>query len=229
VKKLGFYIAALGISVAPSYGLDKEADRLKAAAVVVREILDIPDGVPQELLDKAECVVVMPSVKKFAIGIGGSYGKGVMVCRSGSGFDGPWGAPAMYRLEGGNIGFQLGGEATDFIFLVMNRKGVKSLLKSKVKLGVDASVAAGPKGRTTGASTDASLSAEILTYSRARGLFAGVAIEGSTLRPDNGANKKLYGRELTATEIVLTKKVVPVEGKELVELLQRASPENLSN
>ncbi len=229
MKKLGFYIAALGISVAPSYGLDKEADRLKAAAVVVREILDIPDGVPQELLDKAECVVVMPSVKKFAIGIGGSYGKGVMVCRSGSGFDGPWGAPAMYRLEGGNIGFQLGGEATDFIFLVMNRKGVKSLLKSKVKLGVDASVAAGPKGRTTGASTDASLSAEILTYSRARGLFAGVAIEGSTLRPDNGANKKLYGRELTATEIVLTKKVVPVEGKELVELLQRASPENLSN
>jgi len=229
VKKLGFYIAALGISVAPGYGLDKEADRLKAAAVVVREILDIPDGIPQELLDKAECVVVMPSVKKFAIGIGGSYGKGVMVCRSGSGFDGPWGAPAMYRLEGGNIGFQLGGEATDFIFLVMNRKGVKSLLKSKVKLGVDASVAAGPKGRTTGASTDASLSAEILTYSRARGLFAGVAIEGSTLRPDNGANKKLYGRELTATEIVLTKKVVPVEGKELVELLQRASPENLSN
>ncbi len=229
MKKLGFYIAALGISVAPGYGLDKEADRLKAAAVVVREILDIPDGIPQELLDKAECVVVMPSVKKFAIGIGGSYGKGVMVCRSGSGFDGPWGAPAMYRLEGGNIGFQLGGEATDFIFLVMNRKGVKSLLKSKVKLGVDASVAAGPKGRTTGASTDASLSAEILTYSRARGLFAGVAIEGSTLRPDNGANKKLYGRELTATEIVLTKKVVPVEGKELVELLQRASPENLSN
>ena len=229
MKRLGFYITLVGIAVAPCYGLDKEADRLKAAAVVVREILDIPDGVPQELLDKAECVVVMPSVKKFAIGIGGSYGKGVMVCRSGSGFDGPWGAPAMYRLEGGNIGFQLGGEATDFIFLVMNRKGVKSLLKSKVKLGVDASVAAGPKGRTTGASTDASLSAEILTYSRARGLFAGVAIEGSTLRPDNGANKKIYGRELTATEIVLTKKVVPVEGKELVELLQRASPENLSN
>ena len=229
MKKLGFFIAALGIAVAPCYGLDKEAERLEAAATVVREILDIPDGVPQELLDKAECIVVMPSVKKLALGIGGSYGRGVMVCRSGSGFDGPWGAPAMYRLEGGNIGFQLGGEATDFIFLVMNAKGVKSLLKSKVKLGVDASVAAGPKGRTTGVSTDATLSAEILTYSRARGLFAGVAIEGSTLRPDNGANKNIYGRKLTATEIVLKEKVVPVEGQELVELLRRASPENLSN
>ena len=229
MKELSFYVAALGIAVAPCYGFDKEADRLEAAATVVREILDIPDGVPQELLDKAECIVVMPSVKKFAVGIGGSYGRGVMVCRSGSGFRGPWGAPAMYRLEGGNIGFQLGGEATDFIFLVMNPNGVKSLLKSKAKLGVDASAAAGPKGRTTGASTDATLSAEILTYSRARGLFAGVAIEGSTLRPDNGANKNIYGRELTATEIVLKEKVVPVEGQELVELLQRASPENLSN
>ena len=229
MKQLGFYVAVLGIAVAPCYGLDKEADRLEAAATVVREILDIPDGIPQELLDKAECIVVMPSVKKFAIGIGGSYGKGAMVCRSGSGFDGPWGAPAMYRLAGGNIGFQLGGQATDFIFLVMNPKGVRSLLKSKVKLGVDASAAAGPKGRTAGASTDATMSAEILTYSRARGLFAGVAIEGSTLRPDTGANEKIYRRKITAKQIVLKEKVVPVEGQELVELLQRASPENLSN
>ena len=231
MKQLGFCVAILilTISVAPCYGLDREADRLAAAATVVREILDIPDGVPQELLDKAECIVVMPSVKKLAFGIGGSYGKGAMVCRSGNGFDGPWGAPSMYRLEGGNFGFQLGGEATDFIFLVMNRKGVKSLLKSKVKLGVDASAAAGPKGRTTGAATDATMSAEILTYSRARGLFAGVAIEGSTLRPDNGANEKIYRRKLTAQEIVLKKRRVPAEGKELVRLLQRASPENLSN
>ena len=229
MKQLGFYVAVLGIAVAPCYGLDKEADRLEAAATVVREILDIPDGIPQELLDKAECIVVMPSVKKFAVGIGGSYGKGAMVCRSGSGFDGPWGAPAMYRLAGGNIGFQLGGQATDFIFLVMNPKGVRSLLKSKVKLGVDASAAAGPKGRTTGASTDATMSAEILTYSRARGLFAGVAIEGSTLRPDTSANEKIYRRKITAKEIVLKEKVVPVEGQELVELLQRASPENLSS
>lgn len=229
MKQLGFYVAVLGIAVAPCYGLDEEADRLEAAATVVREILDIPDGIPQELLDKAECIVVMPSVKRFAIGIGGSYGKGAMVCRSGSGFDGPSGAPAMYRLAGGNIGFQLGGQATDFIFLVMNPKGVRSLLKSKVKLGVDASAAAGPKGRTTGASTDATMSAEILTYSRARGLFAGVAIEGSRLRPDTGANEKIYRRKITAKEIVLKEKVVPVEGQELVELLQRASPENLSN
>ena len=229
MKQLGFYVAVLGIAVAPCYGLDKEADRLEAAATVVREILDIPDGIPQELLDKAECIVVMPSVKKFAVGIGGSYGKGARVFRSGSGFDGPWGAPAMYRLAGGNIGFQLGGQATDFIFLVMNPKGVRSLLKSKVKLGVDASAAAGPKGRTTGASTDATMSAEILTYSRARGLFAGVAIEGSTLRPDTSANEKIYRRKITAKEIVLKEKVVPVEGQELVELLQRASPENLSS
>ena len=232
MTRLGFYIALAGIAVAPGYdcyGLDKVADRLEAATTVVSEILDIPDGVPQELLDKAECIVVMPSVKKFAFGIGGSYGKGAMVCRSGSRFHGPWGAPAMYRLEGGNIGFQLGGEATDFIFLVMNSKGVNSLLKSKVKLGADASVAAGPKGRTAGASTDATLSAEILTYSRARGLFAGVSLEGSTLRPDNGANKNLYGRKITAREIVFKVKGVPVEGQELVQLLQRASPKNISN
>jgi lipid-binding SYLF domain-containing protein len=229
VKPLGFCITLVGLAVAPCYGADKEAGRLEAATTVVSEILDIPDGIPQELLDKAECVVVMPSVKKFAFGIGGSYGKGAMVCRSGSRFDGPWGAPAMYRLEGGNIGFQLGGQATDYIFLVMNSKGVKSLLKSKVKLGADASAAAGPKGRAAGAATDATMRAEILTYSRARGLFAGVSLEGSTLRPDNGANKNLYGRKLTASEIVLKVKGVPVEGQELVQLLQRASPRNLSN
>lgn len=231
MKPLGLTIVVIGIvavAPVPGYGLDKEADRLEAATTVVQEILDIPDGVPQELLDKAECIVVMPSVKKFAFGIGGSYGKGAMVCRSGNAFDEPWGAPSMYRLEGGNIGFQLGGEETDFIFLVMNPKGVRSLLKSKVKLGIDASAAAGPKGRTTGASTDAYMSAEILTYSRARGLFAGVAVEGSTLRPDDGANKKLYGRKLSASDIVLKHKVVPGAAQELVELLQRASPTNLS-
>jgi lipid-binding SYLF domain-containing protein len=219
----------LTVAASPSGASSDEADRLEAATTVIREILDIPDGVPQELLDKAECVVVLPSVKKFAIGIGASYGKGAMVCRSGMNYDGPWGAPAMYRLEGGNIGFQIGGEATDFIFLVMNPKGSESLLKSKVKLGADASAAAGPKGRTTGASTDAYMSAEILTYSRARGLFAGVSLEGSTLRPDSGANEKLYGRELDAKQIVREQKTVPTAGQELVELLQRASPTNLSN
>lgn len=221
---------SLVLASLPLRGADKEEDRLRESATVVKEILDIPDGVPQELLDKAECVIVLPSVKKFALGIGGSYGRGAMICRSGREFTGAWGAPAMYRLEGGNIGLQLGGQATDFFLLVMNSKGVDSLLKSKVKLGADASAAAGPKGRSAGASTDVAMRAEILTYSRSRGLFAGVSLEGSTLRPDNGANKSLYGRKLSATDIVRGgKATVPQAGRELVAILDRASPENLSN
>ncbi len=208
----------------------KEEDRVEGSATVVKEILDIPDGIPQELLDKAECIVVLPSVKKIAIGIGGSYGRGVLVCRSGEDFKGSWGPPALYRLEGGNIGLQLGGQATDFLFLVMNRKGVDSLLKSKVKLGADASAAAGPKGRAAGAATDAAMRAEILTYSRSRGLFAGLSLEGSTLRADNGGNENLYGRELSASDIVRKGKVgVPASARALAAALDRASPENLSN
>jgi SH3 domain-containing YSC84-like protein 1 len=211
-------------------GASKEEDRLRESVTVVKEILDIPDGIPQELLDKAECVIVLPSVKKFALGIGGSYGKGAMLCRSGDDFDGPWGAPAMYRLEGGNIGVQLGGQATDFLFLVMNASGVDSLIKSKVKLGADASAAAGPKGRAAGASTDAAMRAEILTYSRSRGLFAGLSLEGSTLRPDDGANRSLYGRKLGARQIVREGKAsFSSAGRALAALLDRASPRNLSN
>jgi SH3 domain-containing YSC84-like protein 1 len=205
----------------------KEEDRI---AMVVKEILDIPDGIPQELLDKAECVVVLPSVKKLAIGIGGSYGRGVLVCRSGEDFKGAWGPPALYRLEGGNIGLQLGGQATDFLFLVMNAKGVDSLLKSKVKLGADASAAAGPKGRAAGASTDAAMRAEILTYWRSRGLFAGLSLEGSTLRADGSGNEKLYRREISASDIVRKRKVgVPASTQALIAALDRVSPENLSN
>jgi lipid-binding SYLF domain-containing protein len=204
-------------------------DRLSESAIVIDEILQIPDGIPRGLLDKAECVVVLPSVKKFAIGVGGSYGRGAMICRGGEDFTGPWGAPSMVRLEGGNIGFQLGGQATDFVFLIMNQKGVESLLKSKVKLGVDASAAAGPKGRTAGAATDALMRSELLTYSRSRGLFAGVSLEGSTLRPDAGANALLYGREVTVQEIVRDKKVeMPEGGEELAAILQKASPKNRS-
>jgi len=221
------------ISILASLSLlmvNKETDRLEESATVVKEILDIPDGVPQELLDKAECVIVLPSVKKVAIGIGGSYGKGVLVYRSGGEFKGAWGPPAFYRLEGGNIGLQLGGQATDFFFLVMNPKGAESLLKSKVKLGADASAAAGPKGRAAGASTDAAMRAEILTYSRSRGLFAGLSLEGSTLRPDSGANENLYGRELSASDIVRKGKVgIPDSARALVSTLDRASPQNLSN
>ena len=209
---------------------NKEEDRLEESATVVKEILDIPDGIPQELLDKAECVVVLPSVKKLAIGIGGSYGRGVLVCRSGEDFEGAWGPPALYRLEGGNFGLQLGGQATDFLFLVMNPKGAESLLRSKVKLGADASAAAGPKGRAAGASTDAAMRAEILTYSRSRGLFAGLSLEGSTLRPDGGGNENLYGRELSVADIVRKRKVgIPAAARALVLALDRASPENLSN
>jgi lipid-binding SYLF domain-containing protein len=180
-------------------------------------------------LEKADCVIVIPSVKKVAIGIGGSYGRGAMVCRTGSKFNGPWSAPAMYALEGGSIGFQLGGEATDLILLVMNEKGADSILNSKVKLGADASVAAGPKGRDAQAATDAYMGAEILSYSRSRGLFAGVSLAGSTLRPDNDANERVYGRKLTAREIVLGNKVaIPKTGRHLVNVLQKNAPRNQS-
>src|SRR5512132_507981 len=180
----------------------KEEDRLRETGTVLREVLGMPDGVPKNLLDRAECVIVFPSVKKFAIGVGGSYGRGVITCRTGESFDGPWSAPSFMALEGGSIGLQLGGQATDFVLLVMNERGASSVLTSKVKLGADASAAAGPKGRTAGASTDATMRAEILTYSRARGLFAGVSLEGSTLRPDSDANEAVYGRALGAKEIV---------------------------
>jgi lipid-binding SYLF domain-containing protein len=203
-----------------------EEERIANGAEVLQEILNIPDGLPKDLLNKAECVVVLPSVKKFAFGIGGSYGKGMMVCRTGGNFTGPWGAPAMYQLEGASIGFQLGGQATDFLLLVMNPKGAESLLKSKVKLGADAAVAAGPKGRAASAETDAYMRAEILTYSRSQGLFAGVSLEGSTLRQDNGANESLYGKKVTAPEIV---KSGVSKGQNLVAVLQKASPKNESD
>jgi len=207
----------------------KEVDRIKDAGVVLKEILNIPDDIPKDLLDRAECVIVLPSVKKLAIGIGGSYGRGVMVCRGGEHFTGAWGAPAMYALEGGNIGFQLGGQATDFVLLVMNKRGAESLMGTKVKLGADAAAAAGPKGRDTTAATDATMRAEILSYSRSRGLFAGVSLEGSTLRQDNGANENLYGRKLTAKEILREGKVgTPAAGHELDAVLAKASPKNLS-
>jgi lipid-binding SYLF domain-containing protein len=228
-----FMSIILNLLLIPGYSLvggNKENERLQEAATVLEEILDMPDGLSAELLDKAECVVVLPSVKKFALGIGGKYGRGAMVCREGRDFQGPWGPPVMMALEGGNIGFQIGGQETDFLLLVMNEKGANSILKSKVKLGADASAAAGPKGRTAEASTDALMTAEILSYSRSRGLFAGVSLDGSTLRPDNGANEDIYGREVGARDIVMEGKVeIPDAGRRLVELLQRSSPKNRSN
>src|SRR4249920_3727840 len=203
-----------------------EEERIANGAEVLQEILNIPDGLPKDLMNKAECVVVLPSVKKFAFGVGGSYGKGMMVCRTGGNFTGPWGSPALYRLEGASIGFQLGGQATDFLLLVMNPKGAESLMRSKVKLGADAAAAAGPKGRAAMAATDVYMRAEILTYSRSRGLFAGVSLEGSTLRQDNGGNESLYGKKITAQEIV---KGGVSKGQNLVAVLQKASPKNESD
>jgi SH3 domain-containing YSC84-like protein 1 len=207
----------------------KDEDRLQNSGEVMKEIIDIPDDIPQDLLDKSACVIVMPSVIKAAIGIGGSYGRGAMTCRSGDDFMGPWGAPTMMALEGGSFGFQLGAQATDFVLLVMNGRGASSILNSKVKLGADASAAAGPKGRDAEAATDTTLRAEVLTYSRSRGLFAGISLEGSTLRPDNDANERIYGKMLDAKEIALHGAVpIPESAKLLISTLNQHSPKNLS-
>jgi SH3 domain-containing YSC84-like protein 1 len=204
---------------------EKEADRIQNAATVLKEIVDIPDDIPQDLLDKARCVMVFPSVVKAAFVVGGSYGRGVMVCRSGKDFSRPWGAPAMMALEAGSVGFQIGGQATDFVILVMNPRGVDSLLHNKVKLGADASIAAGPKGREAQAATDAAFRAEMLSYSRARGVFAGVSLEGSTVHPDNEANRRLYGRDVNAEQIITESKVeAPPAAHDLIATLQKASP-----
>lgn len=208
---------------------NKEEARLENAGIVMEEILNVPDGIPQELLDRAACVIVVPSVTKVAIGIGGSYGRGAMVCRTGPGYDGPWGAPAMYALDGGSFGLQLGGQATDLVLLVMNDRGVAALLNSKVTLGGSASAAAGPKGRDVSASTDATLRAEILSYSRSRGLFAGVSLESASLRPDNDASEQVYGRRITARTIVTGTDVsVPASGRRLVDTLEKSAPRNAS-
>jgi SH3 domain-containing YSC84-like protein 1 len=224
---IGIMIALLG---APLGAQQKEQQRVHNAGTAIKEILHVPDDIPQQLLDKAECVIVLPSVVKFAFGFDGSYGRGAMTCRSGEDFKGPWSAPAMMALEGGSFGLQLGGQATDYVLLVMNARGADSILSSKVKLGVGVSAAAGPKGRDAIAATDAALRAEVLSYSRARGLFAGAFLDGSTLRPDNDANKRLYNRSITAKEIVLEGKVSPPSAaKELLSELNKRSPKNLSS
>jgi SH3 domain-containing YSC84-like protein 1 len=218
-------IAPATFAAPPPADKEKDVDRMENAGTVIDEILNIPDDIPQDLLDKARCVVVLPSVLKAAFVVGGSYGRGVMVCRTGADFKGPWGAPAMYALEGGSVGFQIGGQATDFVILVMNDRGASSLLKSKVKLGADAAVAAGPKGRDAQAGTDAYMRSEMLSYSRSRGVFAGISLEGSTLRPDNDANRNVYGKDATASAIIAESKFeAPPEGRKLVSRLQKASP-----
>ena len=205
----------------------KDDDRLRNCGTVLKEILDVPDDIPQDLLDKADCVVVFPSVLKAAFIVGGSYGRGAMSCRKGEDFRGSWSAPTMMALEGGSFGLQIGGQATDFVLLVMNERGARGILASKVKLGGDASVAAGPVGRDASAESDATLRAEILSYSRARGLFAGVSLEGSTIRPDNGDNTRVYGRKLSAKDIVLSGKVpVPPAARQLISTLDAKTPKH---
>ena len=220
-----FAFAPSFAAVASAADRTKDDDRLKNCGTVLKEILDVPDDIPQDLLDKADCVVVFPSVLKAAFIVGGSYGRGAMSCRKGQDFKGPWGAPTMMALEGGSFGFQIGGQATDFVLLVMNESGARGILASKVKLGGDVSVAAGPVGRDASADTDATLRSEILSYSRARGLFAGVSLEGSTIRPDNGDNTRVYGRKIPARDIVLSGEVpVPAAARQLISTLDAKTP-----
>jgi lipid-binding SYLF domain-containing protein len=231
MKKKAVLLVMLAACVLPLFAEDKEmkeTERIEAAATVMKEILGMPEGIPKDLLNKADCIVIYPSVKKAAFIVGGSYGRGLITCRKGPDFSGSWSAPAMFALEGGSFGFQIGAQATDFVLLVMNESGAKSVLSSKVKLGADASAAAGPKGRDTSAETDVVMKAEILSYSRAQGLFAGVSLEGSTMRSDDGGNKSLYGKELSAKEIVREGKVVaPPSAARLLAILRKASPHHV--
>ncbi|MGA8075257.1 MAG: lipid-binding SYLF domain-containing protein [Candidatus Acidiferrales bacterium] len=227
IRKAALVLCVGLVATVALYAANKEQKRLENSGVVMQEIMNTPENIPQEVMEKAECVIVFPSVLKAAFVVGANYGRGAMVCRTGKDFRGPWGAPAMYALEGGCVGFQIGGEATDLILLVMNDRGVTSILSSKVKLGGDASVAAGPVGRDASATTDAYMRAEILSYSRSRGLFAGISLEGTTLRPDDDASADVYGRKLTAREIVMGGNIsVPKSGRHLVAVLQKNSPRN---
>jgi len=229
MKRIVSLVATMCLIGLPAFAQKDENNRIENSGKVMVEILNVPDDIPADILNKAECVIVMPSVMKFAIGIGGSYGRGVMTCRSGKEFNGPWSAPSMMALEGGSFGFQLGGQATDFVLLVMNQRGADSILTSKVKLGGDMAAAAGPKGRDAAAATDVTLRAEILSYSRSRGLFAGISLEGSTLRPDNDGNERLYGKGISAKEIVIDSKIhAPASAKLLVSTLDKKSPRNES-
>ena len=232
IKRMISSLMALALLALPllASGDKKETDRLENCGMVIKEVMDIPDNIPEDLINKAECIIVFPSVLKAAFVIGGSYGRGAMTCRTGEHFTGPWSAPTMMALEGGSVGFQLGGQATDFVLLVMNPRGARAILSSKVKLGADASAAAGPKGRTANASTDVTMRAEVLSYSRARGLFAGLSLEGSTVRPDNDANQRIYGKQVEAESIVFKgAAAVPPAAQKMIAYLNQKSPKNTSD
>ncbi|HUX44242.1 MAG TPA: lipid-binding SYLF domain-containing protein [Terracidiphilus sp.] len=229
MKNIFVLLLTIVFAASTAFAQKDENKRIEIAGQVMVEILNVPDDIPQELLDKASCVIVLPSVKKFAFGFGGSYGRGVMTCRSGKNFKGHWSAPTMMALEGGSFGLQLGGQSTDFVLLVMNNRGADSILSSKVKLGGDMAAAAGPVGRNASASTDIAMQAEILSYSRSRGLFAGISLAGSTLRPDNDGNERLYGKNISGQDIVINSKIPPpASAKLLLSTLDKKSPRNMS-
>lgn len=230
MKRVISSLLALATIALPMSASDrKEEQRLQNCGTVLREIMDIPEDIPQDLIDKAECIIVYPSVLKAAFVVGGSYGRGAMTCRTGEHFGGPWSAPSMMALEGASFGFQIGGQATDFVLLIMNARGARAILKSKVKLGADASAAAGPKGRTAEASTDATMRAEVLSYSRSRGLFAGISLAGATVRPDNDANERVYGRDAKASDIIFGKIKATAGSRRLISYLNRRTPKNTSD
>src|SRR5580692_2941216 len=229
MKRYFAIAVCLSFAAGAVFAATKEQKRLENCGMVMQEVLNIPDNLPKDVLSKAECVIVFPSLLKLAFGMGKEYGRAAMVCRTGKEFNGPWGAPAMYALEGDSLGMQIGGEATDLILLVMNQRGAASILSSKIKLGGDASAAAGPVGRDASANTDLWMRAEILSYSRSRGLFAGISLEGSTLRQDKKANERIYGHKITARTILLGNKVpIPRTGRYLVRVLQANAPRNES-
>ena len=220
-----FVTLALCLALAsPLFAQKKEDERLANSATAMQAILSSDKGLPTSILDKADCIVVFPSVKKVAIGIGGSYGRGVMVCRNGANKDGSWGAPAMYKLDQGSIGVQLGSTATDFVLVVMNEKGAEQILNGKTKLGGNAAAAAGPTGSAANGYNADSMKVDVLTYSRTKGLFAGVSLEGASMETDDDANKAVYGKSITAKQIIDGGEPTPAAGKALVDLLDKTSP-----
>ncbi len=221
-------VAALVLAGTPALAQVKETRRLQACREVLDELMGMPEGIPRDLLEKAECVAVVPSVKKLALGFGGRYGKGAVACRTDGGH-GPWGPPLMITVGGGSFGLQIGGQAADYVFLIMNPRGIDYLLKSRFTLGVDVAAAAGPKGRTAEAATDAQMRAEILAWSRTRGIFVGISLEGAVVSQDKDANLDLYGARVTPKDLLLKPgPLVPPEATDFVDALNQLSPRNSS-
>ncbi len=228
LRKLTIFTAATLCLITPAvtYAADDKAnvlDRITASSQVMKELADAASGIPTDVLNKADCVIVLPSVKKGGFIVAAQYGRGVMTCRGGAKFNGPWSAPSMMQSTGGSIGFQAGGQATDFVILVMNDQGARAVMNGKAKLGADASIAAGPVGRTAEASTNASMSAQMLSYSRSQGVFGGVSLSGTSLGPDKDANDLVYGKGVTPAQI-MSSKTPPAEAKELLAVLTAKSP-----